>query len=161
MCCRCTISATAENAMTIPTRKIYLALQVKADDAAFDDLGDIIRTDEGLLFSTYKTGSQAVHDYILAAIADGDKDLLIGDLSPALGTLITVAETTTKTHAVIESIFIPSEKRRAIMLKDALSLNRWMDFPPGHIETVHAANGKKLAEIKNYFLSAGIKMVEV
>lgn len=142
-------------------KKIYLSLQVRAGITDFDHLGDIARTDMGDLFSKYREIGPEVHEYIVRAIADTAGDLLIGDISPAPEMLITAAERIAEQNAVLECIFIPSEKYRAAMLGDAQSLNRWMDFPPGHIETVHEANGKKLAEARDYFLSAGIKVVEI
>ena len=141
---------------------------LNVNETCFDYLTDIYKINSSDLLAKYAydllkhTPHQRL-TFIAEEILKSNGDILVGSAGYSYNDFMYIHTVLRKSNRAVTTIFVPSHTRLEAELKEGQEIyrqhNRWLDFPPGHIEDVHEARLKTISEIKSRFVRTGIQVV--
>lgn len=148
---------------------IFLTYNLNVNETCFDDLTAIYKINSSDLLGKYaydllKHTNHERLAFMTEGILKATESILVGSAGYNYSDFMTIHTMLQKNNRAVTAIFIPSQQRLAADLKEGQEIyrlhNRWLDFPPGHIEDVHEQRLKIVDEIKNRFVITVIKIIE-
>jgi hypothetical protein len=150
---------------------IFLTFNLNVNEPCFDYLTDVYKINSADLLGKYsydilKHTSHQRLSFIAEGILQSDESIgiLVGSAGYNYTDFMTIHTMLQKKGRAITAIFIPSQDRLASDLKEGQEIyrqhNRWLDYPPGHIENVHEERLKIIREIAMRFMRTGVKIIE-
>jgi hypothetical protein len=146
----------------------FLTYNLNVNEPCFDYLTDVCKINSSDVLSKYsydllKHTSHQRLSFITDEILKTNQNILIGSAGYTFNDFLSIHAALRKSNRAVTAIFVPSEDRLAAELKEGQEIyrlhNRWLDFPPGHIEDVHEKRLKIISEIVRGFTFEGVKIV--
>jgi hypothetical protein len=116
---------------------IFLTYNLNSNEACFDYLTDVLKTDSTTLLNKYSydifkhTNDQRI-SFIAEELKICNTNILVGSAGYAYEDFKKISLHLNEAGLTIDTIFIPSESRRAAELREGQEIyrlhNRWIDF---------------------------------
>ncbi len=151
-------------------RKIYLTIEIDAEDKALNFLNKVKKFNIGTLltknrFSIITHSNQDKLDLIVREICNESGDLIIGYACYNAEEVIYINEELEKNGLSISKVFIPSQSRlelQKIVAKNNAELHgRWINTSPEEVEISYQESEKRYVEMKALFSKRHLFLEEV